>query len=166
MFRGPSRRHVLWALAVGLACLLPAAHGEFGFYPSAHQRDDARRAAEEAARRIDFAVKDPNLLGRIYADGGAALKARYTFEQFRARIEAARRPFGVAVTRSFRGIDGGFTGLPNIIRGNYVIVRFRSVFPGRSDESSEQITLQLSPDRPDDWRFVEFFVGPVDYDVQ
>lgn len=160
-----SRRKALSLVATGLSAYvapsltLAAADGTADFDVSFAERNEARAVAEGIVSRLDdFASTGTIDLEKIYRGSGAALKARYSLQQLAARIRAVRMPPKAMTSRKLYTVSGGFSALPNLPAGRYVIVMFDSNF---SDEKmkSEEVTLEQKS-QGSEWTFVEYYIGP------
>ncbi len=125
------------------------------------ERNEARTAAEALASTFDNALTNSSLLGTVYSSGAPALRARYSREEFLERYRRARASLGELKERRFRGVDGRFDSLPNIIAGQYAIVKFRSTFERASGTQTEEISVQRDLSNPRVWRYVEYYAAPI-----
>lgn len=119
----------------------------------------ARAYAEDLVSTLDRYPLNKSEYDLFYEDSGAALKNRYSAEQYYTRLNKVRGPLGRIIERRFYGFSGAFDTLPNIIGGEYVIVAFRTIFGGDPTIHTEQITLERDRFGHDSWRFVEYYVA-------
>jgi len=137
-----------------------AADSSTGFKVGLSQRNEARATAENVLKQLDQAGQNKKVLSDVFSNGADALSARYSNQSFAARIVQAKVPLGIMISRKYHGVDGGFTSLPNIIPGNYVIVKFDTDYGHGGNTYTEQVTLQLTPGTDNSWKYVEYYSAP------
>jgi len=160
-----SRREIIRIVTTGCAAYIApalawaAADGNADFDVLFAERNEARAVAEKILVRLDgFASGGTVDVETIYNSGGAALKTRYSSEQFGARIKNVRKPLTTMISRKLYTVSGGFRALPNLPTGRYVIVMFDSMFSDKKMKS-EEVTLEQKS-QGSDWTFVEYYIGP------
>lgn len=115
--------------------------------------EELQEAALAAAQNW-LAFVDQSDFDESWNHAAGLFKTVVTQEQWRASLEAAQKPLGKAVSRSFKSAQYA-EELPGAPDGNYFVIEYETAFE-RKKRGAETLVLML--DKDEQWRVSGYFI--------
>lgn len=139
-------------LALAMAWLLACC---VAFAGDNKEADAKEKAAAEVAQQWLKTI-DAGNFGESWDGAATIFKEKVTREQWQGAMQQVRVPLGKVNSRKVK-VTNYVTALPNVPKGEYVIVQFESSFDGMN-HAIETVTPYM--DKDGHWRVAGYYIKP------